>query len=642
LIGYTGEKFITENVGNVYALLADRIGRFWVGSGVTAHFRNSISEPWQDVSKVFPGTDPGAVAVISEDRSGSIWIGGSNGLFRIRNGETHKFTTADGLPGNDVTSFLEVSSGRYLVGTVTGLGVVDGEDATAVTTADGLSGNFIRSLYKDSDGTVWIGTYDSGLTRLKDGHYSAIASGNGLFSDGVFCILEDDDGWFWMSSNQGIYRVRKDELNAVADGRSASVTSISYGPEDGLRNVEANGGRQPAGYRSRDGRLWFATAGGLAMIDPRKIRQSSTEPPVLIEEISIDQKPVKPENDSIRIEPGQSSLDVAYTALKFRGAERIRFHYRLEGLDDNWTEAGTRRTANFTSLPYGDYTLRVAALSPDGTWSKEGATLRITVVAPFYKTRWFMALAVTVAILLVGGIFLFRMRQLEAINAAQSEFAQRLIDSQEQERSRIALELHDSLGQSLAVIRNRALMGLSTPENNRQLIEQMAEISEASASALEDTRHIAHNLHPYQLEHLGLTLAVRSLVHSVATTSDLVITSDIQEIDADLPPEAAINIYRIAQESLSNIIKHSHADRAEFSLFEVAGKLVLTISDNGQGFDPSSRSRGLGLNGINERAKILKADLKVHSEPGKGTTIVLSYGIPINGNGKADPRLDRG
>ena len=195
-----------------------------------------------------------------------------------------------------------------------------------------------------------------------------------------------------MNSNQGIHRTRRKDLNDVADGRIPVVTSASYGPEDGLRNVEGNGGKQPAGLKASDGKLWFPTAGGIAVVDPQKARPVTVPPPVLIEDIMIDQSIVIPSAGAVRLEPGRSVINVNYTALAFRGAEGLRFRYRLEGVDQNWTEAGDRRTANFSHIPYGEYTFHVIAANSDGVWNTEGATLRIVVVAPFHRTYWFYAL----------------------------------------------------------------------------------------------------------------------------------------------------------------------------------------------------------------------------------------------------------
>ena len=250
-----------------------------------------------------------------------------------------------------VTSFLQTKGGTIWVGTTTGLARLEGNHFVSFTAANGLGGNYIRSLYEDREGILWIGTYDSGITRFKDGKFANVTSKQGLFSDGVFCILEDDDGWFWMNSNQGIHRTRRKDLNDVADGRIPVVTSASYGPEDGLRNVEGNGGKQPAGLKASDGKLWFPTAGGIAVVDPQKARPVTVPPPVLIEDIVIDQSIVIPSAGAVRLEPGRSVINVNYTALAFRGAEGLRFRYRLEGVDHELDRSGRSSHGEFFAHP---------------------------------------------------------------------------------------------------------------------------------------------------------------------------------------------------------------------------------------------------------------------------------------------------
>ena len=599
LIRYKNGKFFPERFDLVTAIFEDRVSRLWVAnSGIRIRDKEKWVgfEPFaRPFRETVIGPYLGEIDVISQDSDGNIWFGGSDiGIARYNASATKQFSSADGLPGMSVTSFLQTKGGTVWVGTTTGLARLESDHFVSFTTANGLSGNYIRSLYEDTEGTLWIGTYDSGITRFKDGKFASVTSRQGLFSDGVFCILEDDAGWFWMNSNQGIHRTRRSDLNDVADGRKSVVTSASYGPEDGLRNVEGNGGKQPAGLKASDGKLWFPTAGGVAVVDPQKARPATVPPPVLIEDVMIDQSTVIPSAGAVRLEPGRSVINVNYTALAFRGAEGLRFRYRLEGVDQNWTEAGDRRTANFSHIPFGEYTFHVIAANSEGLWNTEGATLRIIVVAPFYRTYWFYTLsALTVALILAGAYF-YRVRQLQAVNDERADFTRRLIDSQEHERRRIALELHDSVGQSLTIIRNRALMSLKKTDEHQTLIEQMREISDASAEALRETREIARNLHPAQIEHLGLPAALATLVDSIESGTSIAFTKNIDDKIAPVTNDQAINLYRIAQESLSNIIKHSNANMARVALQQTNDHLTLFIEDDGSGFSAGGSHGGLG------------------------------------------------
>lgn len=629
LFSFRDGVFRSENADVLTSLFVDSRSRLWKGRGGAVSYRennrwlqvdyeNTLPPPWNK-----PEVFSGELSFITEDGQGNMWFGTEAGLIRYADGDSQLFTTSDGLPSNGVTAYLFTRAGEMWIGTNSGAALMENGRFRAFTETDGLAGNYTRSFHEDSDGAIWIGGYDGGLTRYKNGVMKKITKRDGLFSDGVFVILEDDAGWFWMNSNQGIYRVRRQELNDFADGRIESITSVSYGPEDGLMNVEGNGGKQPAGLRAKDGRMWFPMAKGLAVIDPATAKPETAPPPVLIEETRIDGKPFDISADGIRVEPDQVALEIDYTALGFVGAERMRFRYRLENLDEVWTEAGTRRTAYFSHLPDGEYVFRVAAANYDGVWNTQGASVKIVIVPPFYRKWWFYTLAATGLFGLITLIYFLRLRQLHAFSEARAEFARRLIESQEGERHRIALELHDSIGQTLAVIRNRTLLGMDAEELGK-MREQLQQISEASSIALQETREIARNLHPAQIENLGLTAALRSLVESIEKATGLRCEADIIEISQkNLPYNASINIYRIAQESLTNIIKHSGASKACVRLRIENEKLVLSIEDDGRGFTDGMKPHGLGLTGMRERARMIDADLTIDSHPGEGTKVRL-------------------
>ena len=261
------------------------------------------------------------------------------------------------------------ATGGIWIGTYGGLSRFQDGKLTSWTENDGLPSRTIRALYEDADGALWIGSYDGGLARFKDGKFTAYNSKIGLYNDEAFQILEDDNRNFWISSNHGIYRVNKDELNEFADGKRRSITSVAYGKSDGMLNAECNGGRSPAGIKTRDGRLWFPTQDGVAMIDPSEIKINSQPPPVVIESVKIDNNDVGFENanlesdsekskiqnpkSKIHIEPSQQNFEIDYTALSFINSENLRFKYKLEGLDDDWIDAGTRRLAYFSHVPPG-------------------------------------------------------------------------------------------------------------------------------------------------------------------------------------------------------------------------------------------------------------------------------------------------
>jgi signal transduction histidine kinase/ligand-binding sensor domain-containing protein len=608
------------SAGAVTAFCEDRAGRLWIAT----HTDLQTFEQGRFTSVKAQYT-PGQtmVNVIYQDQMGAMWFGADDGLFRHHNGRTQHFTPRDGLPGKAVRVIIEAAAGGVWVGCSGGLMRWRDGKITAWTEQDGLPGNTVRALYEDQDGALWIGTYDSGLGRFKDGKFTRYTTREGLFNDGVFQILEDAYGYLWMSSNRGIYRVRKQELNEFAAGERREITSIAFGKNDGMLNVECNGGLWPAGVRSRDGRLWFPTQDGVAMIDPAAVTMNQQPPPVLIEAVLLDRAPVA-FRDEVRLQPGQGNLEIQYTALSFANAAFSRFKYKLEGLDGDWVDAGTRRAAFFSYLPPGEYVFKVIAANSDGVWNMEGQSLRITALPPFYRTWWFLtlgALAVSGAVFVV---FKYRVRQLEQRQAAQRAFARQLIESQEAERQRIAAELHDSLGQNLLIIKNRALLGQLAAEAEPQFSEQFEQLAASAEQSVEEVREIARNLRPYHLDRLGLTEALEDMIEKVAASTAIRLVPELVPLDGLFSKEAAITLYRVVQESLNNVVKHSQASEARISIERQSDSVTITITDNGRGFAPpraEAKPIGFGLAGMAERVRILGGELSIHSREGQGTTV---------------------
>ena len=432
-------------------------------------------------------------------------------------------TTADGLVGNDVNAIIEDQDGRIWLGTDGGVTSWHAGAFRSWTERDGLPSGVVRSLYRDHDGVLWIGTYDGGLGRYKDGRFSRFTTREGLYDNGVFQILEDSAGYLWMSSNRGIHRVSKRELNEVADGTAERVTSLSLGRGDGLLSAECNGGVWPAGTTGANGTLWFPTQDGVAVIDPATIVASHPVPP-RIESVLVDRAPV-PADAPVRIVPGQEALEIQYTGLSLVNSDRIRFRYRLEGLDHQWVDAGMRRTAYYSHIPPGDYTFTVMAAGSDGVWTSDVASLPIRVIAPFWRTWWFLALGVIASVGAGGFAYRRRMAALEGARVAQERFARQLIDSQEQERRRIAAELHDSLGQHLIVIKNRALLGTMKSLDGPR--EQFEEISASATQSIEEVKQIAYNLRPYHLDKLGLGTSIEAMTERIGASSDIEFTVSV-------------------------------------------------------------------------------------------------------------------
>jgi signal transduction histidine kinase/ligand-binding sensor domain-containing protein len=615
------------------AVYEDRDGNLWVGT----HDRGI--NLYKDGKFTVYGTKDGlgdqGVASIYQDRAGTLWIGTYSGLTRFRDGAFTNFAVKDGLLQGGVQVIQESRTGELWLGTQWGLSRYSNGKFTNYTERDGLSSDNVRAIYEDRAGILWVGTYDGGLNRFVDGKFTKYTTNDGLFNNGVFQILEDDRGYFWMSCNLGIYRVKRQELEDFAAGEISVVTSIAYGKKDGMLSAECNGGHQPAGVRTRDGRMWFPTQDGAAVIDPQTIEINAQPPPVVVEDCLLDNKPVNL-SGQVEIAPGQQNIEIRYTGLSFINSEQVHFKYKLEGLDDDWIDAGSRRSVSYSYLPPGTYTFRVTAANRDGIWNSEGAILRLNVRPPFWRMWWFISLAALCAMGLVFLIYERRVARLRRARAAQEEFSRQLIESQENERKRIAAELHDSLGQNLLIIKNRALLGLTPDAPPTVSIEQLNEISSTATQAIEEVREIARNLRPYKLDRLGLTKALESIIEQTANSSEINFSSQIDPINGLFSKEAEINLYRIVQESLNNILKHSQATDVDLRVQREAHSVRLEIQDNGVGFDTEAvkgeeaERRGFGLAGMAERARIIGGKYMIRSSPGHGMTITLKIELRDN------------
>lgn len=645
LFQYRDQKFApdeTVSTGHVTAIAEDPLGRIivgvygqlWIREG--GRFHKIFEKPTGVIWSIYP------------DHDGTLWLGWESGLIHLTDGRETVYTTKDGLAGNDVKVIIDDGSGGFWIGAYGGLSRFSNGGFTAWTERDGLPSRTVRALYRDRDGVLWIGTYDGGLARFKDGKFTRYTSSEGLSTNAAFQILEDGRGYFWMSSNRGIYRVLRKELEELADGRRSSITSVSYGKSDGMLNVECNGGRWPAGIRTRDGKLWFPTQDGVAVIDPAAVPVNLQPPPVMIESFLLDRAPVALDGD-VRIQPNQENFEIQYTALSYIGSEDLRFKYELEGLDSDWVDAGTRRTAYYSHVRPGNYTFKVIAANRDGVWNQEGASIRLRVLPRFYQTWWFPSLFALSILSLGIAAYRVRVKRLERAHKTQEEFSHKLLQSQEVERQRIAGELHDSLGQSLLIIKNRIALAQRDIDEPETVSEQLVELSQSATSAIEECRDIAYNLRPFQLERFGLSKTLSGMFMRLGEVSQIRPTVEIDAIDDSLTHAQQVNVFRIVQECVNNIIRHSQATEARLIVKHKPQEITLWVEDNGQGFSKepapggSSTSEGhqrsqsagqhqlaavggsqnersgFGLIGIAERVKMLHGSYEIESD--RGTSI---------------------
>ena len=621
----------------VYCVWADHLGAVWFGryGHSLVRLQDQVATPFSLDDGPLPSATP---RVLFEDRSGTLWIGSDQGLHRYQAGLFTQFTRQHGLSHNDVRALAEDRAGTLYVGTGGGLDCKRGDRFTRSAEGQDLARKHITALYVDQEDTLWIGTASGGLGRLKDDRFAWLTQRDGLPCNSIGGVLEDDLANLWLSSSRGILRIPHQELKEYLAGKRRALGWQLYNRSDGLSTIECGGAGQPSCWKARDGRLWFATVKGAAVVDPKRLPFNPLPPPVVIEEVVLDEESIAGASgfgsavsaagrsaSQVTVQPLTHHVEFRFTGLSLVAPEKVRFRYRLEGFDSEWVEAGTRRAAYYTSVPPGRYQFRVAACNNDGVWNDTGASLGLLVLPPWWQTSWFRAL---VGITLSGLVFWWgehRVLRLRRERAARMAFSQRLIESQEEERKRIAAEMHDSLGQDLLVIKNRALLGLKDPALTPHALEQMEEISRMASHTLEEVREISRNLRPYQIDRLGLTKALQAMAATVSRASGLPCVAEFDSLDRLLAAPREIHLYRIVQELLNNVVKHSHASQCRVSARRQKDRLVLTVEDDGRGFDAGAAlarppgSLGLGLGVIAERVSFLGGTWQCDSRPGHGT-----------------------
>jgi signal transduction histidine kinase/ligand-binding sensor domain-containing protein/CheY-like chemotaxis protein len=400
----------------VTAIAEDRQGTLWIGTtDGLKQFRNG------KVIKVFrtqQGLANDRISALYQDRSGHLWIGAGGrqgGLTRFANGKFTVFTEKDGLATNRIRSITEDHNGNLWFATA--VGITELKDGKFVNYP--LSPNPDKAatatpttcIYEDSNHDIWIGSVSAGLSRMRNGRFTFYQRESGLLYDNIWSILEDDHGYLWMTSNRGLLRVRKRDLNDFADQKIKNIAFANYGAQDGLANSEFNGGFQATAWKTSDRKLLFASVKGVVAVDWEHFLSNPTPPPLVLESSSMDGKPMQ---NGAQISVGSGKLEFHFAALSYLSPENINYTFKLEGFDKEWIHAGARHTAFYTNVPPGAYRFQVIASNHEATWSTQESTFSFVLKPRFYQTMWFYLIAALSLVSLGIGVNAVRIKRLQA------------------------------------------------------------------------------------------------------------------------------------------------------------------------------------------------------------------------------------
>ncbi len=583
-------------------------GSIWVGAD-TGLFR------WKNGSVVriaVPASEPRlAVRVLLPGRAGRMWIGAWDRLLLCEGTHCADITARLGPPPQGISALAEDRDGTLWIGTDQGLIAFGTHGVARFTSRDGLSHDRVTCLYLDGESALWIGTR-GGLTRLKDRQFSVFRQRHGLLSDNILYVAEDRHRHMWLTSRRGIMRIRKQELLDFAEGRIAELHPVVFDTSDGMKSAECNGDAHPAGAMTPDGRMWFPTVAGVVVLDPANLRAAPAPPRVLIERVLAGQKSCPMASSPVRVPAGTENLEIQFTAISLSAPERVRFHYRLEGYDADWTETRGRRSAWYTRLPPGSYRFRVLADAYDGSWPKREASLDLVVEPRFYQTGWFYLLcAGSMAIL---GSAVYRVRMLSM---------RRRYEAVLRERLRIAREIHDTLMQGVTgVSLQLETAARRLPSDPGEAKVRMSRALARLDQVLAEARRTICELRARGLLDQDPGCALQELVRDFAADHGVQFEFRVEGRRQPVPPHVCAHLVSIAREAVFNAIRHSGASKLRLLLKYERGGVRLLAMDDGCGFDASHLSGAhFGVTGMQERARSAGGRLMIHSRPGEGTTV---------------------
>jgi ligand-binding sensor domain-containing protein/signal transduction histidine kinase len=631
------------------AVHPDRAGRVWIGFQDGGLVLLSGKPP--------AGMPGGGVFSIGETRAGDLLVAGRAGFSRLHDGRFQTFVPPDPLARKSVYDVAEDAAGRIWLAMPYGLGVLEGGAIRYVITspqsdtgmysvtgdpdgsvwagsrnglwhvtgnhverygaAEGLAGDHVRTLHRDTD-KLWIGTFGGGLIAFRDGKFTSYAVKDGLLSDNVSDIIDDGES-LWLSTTRGVSRVFRRDLKDFDEHRVRKLTPVNYAVPDGLREAQGSAHPSGGGGRQSDGSLWFVTGRGVALLRPGAHMPAAKSPPVHMVDMVADGH-LLDWTTPPRVPPGSGRLQIRYAAIHLSAPERVRYSFRLEGLDADWVTAGLRRGVSYDNLRHGHYRFNVRAELPGV--APAVSSWEFDMLPHYYETAWFRVLC---ALLLAGlGWMLYKFR----VSQIRSRFALVL-----QERARLAREIHDTLTQAfvgissqLDVVESRMNKDIEGARGSLDLARRMSQHS------LNEARRSVMDLRAVALDNHDLASALKSGSDLWVEGSGIAVDIDVKGESRILPEEVEHHVLRIAQEGVTNVLKHARANRIALRLRIETRKLNLQVSDDGCGFNAdnvfASAKGHFGLIGMRERAERLGGELRLESHPGKGTQLDVT--VPLS------------
>jgi ligand-binding sensor domain-containing protein/signal transduction histidine kinase len=591
----------------------DRDGALWIGTEGRGVFRQSGGKLSHYMTK--DGLVNNFVRVFLQGSDGSVWIATDEGVSRWRDGGFTNYQMRDGLCYFSTRSMWEDRNSDVWIGTDRGVSHFHGDGFVKDAVTEALKDEKIWAIRDDSDGGLWFGTRTGGLYRWRFGKLTHYTTTQGLASNSIYELLEDRRGNFWISGPNGISVINRRELDAIAEDSTHPLSLTLYGISDGLETTQLYGAEKPGGVATSNDEVWFASNKGLVRVSLNQ-SQPSGSVPVVIDQVLADGLET-PNRPAISLSPDNAKIEMHYSVIQLRSQEKVRFRYKLEGFDKNWTDASSRRVAYYTNLPPGKYRFRVAAFEMNDPQHISETSMEIVQRPHFYRTSWFLGCCLLLLVASVWGGYRVRIRQVHARFEAVLN-----------ERNRLAREMHDTLIQGCA--------GVSA------LLEAQSALDEAEASAkdsllacartqlrttINEAREAVWNLRHTNGSATAIGSKLHDMTQQISTEFGVPVAYQVSGRAFDFDQSTAHELLMVVREALHNALRHGQPTKVEVFIAFENNEFSVQVRDNGCGFDPvatlSSSNGHYGLVGIQERVKRVGGRLILSSRPGAGTELAL-------------------
>jgi signal transduction histidine kinase/ligand-binding sensor domain-containing protein len=606
-------------------------GGVWITTGIGV-FRTDAAQP-EKVSRVPSLNNFKSVRSTYVAKNGDYWLSfDPDRVARLRGNQVTVFGLAEGLDAHETRAIAEDAGGTIWLGASDGKLFRNAGERFEQVPFDGAQKcGALQTLRFEVDGTLLIGTTRQGVIILPAGRGQrrVLGSEQGLPSDNVTQILADDFDRYWFASRNGIFWVRRAQIRAFLENKTAWVQAILLGIDDGVPDVSCRGMYQPAAWKAKDGKLWFATQRGVLRTDPALTAGEDGLPPTTITGVKCDGE-AQTLTDELNVRATVRKIEIQFSALSLSAPDRVLVRYRLDGFDGDWVSQSSGRVATYPRLPAGHYSFHVTASNGAGVWGEPGALLQISVSplwwqSPWAKLLYLLALIATVSVL-VRIWSLRRLRgRLEHLKRAQAI---------ERERTRIAQNIHDDLGASLTRI---SLLTQSVQSENPTHTAKFNEIYETAHAITRSMDEIVWAVNPKCDDVENLVYYVSNFAQDFLGTVGIRCRFDLpKELPAiPLTSQVRHNLFLCCKEALNNVVKHAHATEVIITIVATDALLQISISDNGQGIatteknlntsGPTNRaSRGNGLTNMRARMVEMGGDCSVSTQTPAGLTITFT------------------